>query len=285
MKQELVRINSIDGLELPGILYTPDIETKKIVIHVHGLSGNFYENRFLDYIARSYTNNGYAFITFNNRGKDYITELLKENKTVIIGSSYELFEDSTLDIGGIVNWVKEKGFNEISLEGHSYGCNKVVYYYDIRKDKSIKNIILLAPCDIAKEFEIYLGDLYNSTIEKAKKLVKSNKGQELIDFSVFANGKISAKTFYTDYLYNSKSDIFRYREKNSKSEILSKIDIPVYIIFGDEDEDVLTQDKDVIINYLNKNINNCKIELLQGANHMYDGKYEELATIVGKYKL
>jgi hypothetical protein len=41
MKQELVRIYSIDNIELPGILYTPDDNTTKIVIHVHGLNGNF----------------------------------------------------------------------------------------------------------------------------------------------------------------------------------------------------------------------------------------------------
>lgn len=41
MKQELVRINSIDEIEQPGILYTPNENTNKIVIHVHGLNGNF----------------------------------------------------------------------------------------------------------------------------------------------------------------------------------------------------------------------------------------------------
>ena len=44
MKQDLVRIKSIDNIEMVGILYTPEYETKKIVIHVHGLNGNFYEN-------------------------------------------------------------------------------------------------------------------------------------------------------------------------------------------------------------------------------------------------
>ena len=67
MKQELVRINSIDNIEQPGILYTPDDNTTKIVIHVHGLNGNFYENRFLDTLAKTYTDNNYAFLTFNNR--------------------------------------------------------------------------------------------------------------------------------------------------------------------------------------------------------------------------
>jgi hypothetical protein len=38
MRQELVRINSIDEIELPGILYMPNENTDKIVIHVHGLN-------------------------------------------------------------------------------------------------------------------------------------------------------------------------------------------------------------------------------------------------------
>ena len=51
MKQELVRINSIDDIEQVGILYAPNNITNKIVIHVHGLNGNFYENKFLDTLA------------------------------------------------------------------------------------------------------------------------------------------------------------------------------------------------------------------------------------------
>ena len=72
MKLELVRINSSDGIQLPGILYTPESNTKRIVIHIHGLNGNFYENNFLDEISKSYTNRGYAFLTFNNRGRGFI---------------------------------------------------------------------------------------------------------------------------------------------------------------------------------------------------------------------
>ena len=151
MKQELVRINSIDNIEQPGILYTPDDNTTKIVIHVHGLNGNFYENRFLDTLAKTYTDNDYAFLTFNNRGRDFITELLKGNEFTIIGGSLERFKDCILDIDGVINWVKDRGYQEIVLEGHSYGCNKVLYYYNKRKDNSIKKIVLLAPCDIPAE--------------------------------------------------------------------------------------------------------------------------------------
>ncbi len=282
MKQELVRINSIDGIELPGIIYTPDINTNKIVIHVHGLSGNFYENRFLDNLAETYTNKGYSFLTFNNRGKDYITEMLKGNECVILGSCYELFKDCILDIEGVINWVKSHNYTEITLEGHSYGCNKVIYYYDNKNQDCIKNIILLAPCDIPTEIENYTGDMYKTCIDESKKLIANNRENELIDFPVFANKKISAKTFYTDFLYESDCDFFRYREKDTKSEILNKINIPILVIFGDKDECVLTETKDVVINYLKNNIKNCEIRIIENTNHSYDNKYEELGNVIGE---
>lgn len=125
MKQELVRMTSMDNLEMVGILYKPEEKSKKIVIHVHGLCGNFYENRFIDILAKTYTNKGYSFLTFNNRGTNYVSELLKGDDCEIIGGCYERFKDCILDIEGVIKYAKENGYNEIILEGHSYGCNKV----------------------------------------------------------------------------------------------------------------------------------------------------------------
>lgn len=280
MKQELVRINSIDGLEEVGILYSPSNGADRIVIHVHGLNGNFYENRFLDTISKIYTDNNYALLTFNNRGKDYITEMNKGNDIAIIGGCLERFKDCLLDIEGVVNWVKDRGYKEIVLEGHSYGCNKVLYYYNKKKDDSIKKIVLLAPCDIPAEGMKFLT---KEQYEKAKldstRLVNENKEDELIDFAVMINNKIAAGTYYYDFLPGGENDFIRYRD-NSKSEVLNSIDIPVLIIFGDTDECVLTEPIDVVKSYLTGNIKDCKIEIINGANHSYIGKYPELGEII-----
>ena len=183
MKQELVRINSMDEIEQPGILYIPDKTTDKIVIHVHGLNGNFYENRFLDTLAKSYTDKGYAFLTFNNRGKDFIAELLKGDGFTVIGGSLERFKDCILDIEGVVSWVKQKGYKEITLEGHSYGCNKVLYYYNKKKEDCINKIVLLAPCDIPSEGKKFLSEEeYNKAKVESTRLVNEGKENELIDF-------------------------------------------------------------------------------------------------------
>ena len=282
MKQELVRINSIDNIEQPGILYSPNNDTNKIVIHVHGLNGNFYENRFLDTIAKSYTDNNYAFLTFNNRGRDFITELLKGDDFTIIGGSLERFKDCILDIDGIVNWVKNKGYNEIILEGHSYGCNKVLYYYNHKKSDNIKKIVLLAPCDIPSEGKKFLSkEEYDKAKSDSTRLVQEGKESDLIDFSVMANGKIAAGTYYYDFLPGGENDFIRYVDGvNGKSEILNSIDIPTLIIFGDVDECVLTQPIEIVKEYLTNNINDCNIQIIEGADHSYAGRYEDLGKVI-----
>ena len=282
MNQELVRINSTDGIEQPGIFYTPAVPTNKIVIHVHGLNGNFYENRFLDPLAKAYTDKGYAFLTFNNRGRDFISELHQNDGYAIIGGSYERFRDCLLDIDGVVNWVKDKGYTEIILEGHSYGCNKVLYYYNHRKDTSLKKIVLLAPCDIPSETQKFLGEEEYARVKaEATKLVAENNERELMDYSVMANGKIAAGTFYYDFLPDGENDFLRYRDgADAKSEVLNNIDIPVSIIFGDEDKCVLTEPIDEIKNYLTNNLSDCNIQIIAGTGHSYRNKFDELVRAI-----
>jgi pimeloyl-ACP methyl ester carboxylesterase len=276
MKQELVRINSIDWIEQPGILYTPDTKTNKIVIHVHGLNGNFYENRFLDTLSKAYTDKNYAFLTFNNRGRWFISELLKGDDFIVIGWCLERFKDCILDIQGVVNWGKSQWFEEIILEWHSYWCNKVLYYYNNTKNDCIKKIVLLAPCDIPTETKKFLSKKeYEKAKSEATKLVKENKENELIDFSSMANGKIAAGTFFYDFLPNWENDFIRYSEK-TQSKILNNIDIPVLVIFGDSDKCVLTQPIEIVKQYLSNNIKNCNIQIIKWADHWYNGKIEEL---------
>lgn len=282
MRQELVRISSIDEIELPGILYTPDEDTDKIVIHVHGLNGNFYENRFLDTLAKCYTDKNYAFLTFNNRGTGFITELLKWNDFTVIWGCLERFKDCILDIEGIVNWVKSKGYKDIILEWHSYGCNKVLYYHNHKRDDNIKKIVLLAPCDIPSEGKKFLNkEEYKKAEEESTRLVKENMENELIDFSVMVNGKIAAWTYYNDFLPNGENDFIRYRDWiNAESEVLNNIDIPTLVIFGDKDECVLTESIEVVEWYLKNNLKDCNIQIIEGADHLYTGKYEELGKII-----
>ena len=96
-----------------------------------------------------------------------------------------------------------------------------------------------------------------------------------------ANGKIAAGTYYYDFLPGGENDFIRYGDGvNSKSEILNNIDVPVLVIFGNVDECVLTQPIDVVKGYLNNNISECNIQIIEGADHSYSGKYKELGETI-----
>ena len=142
--------------------------------------------------------------------------------------------------------------------------------------------MLLAPCDIPSEGKKFLSkEEYDIAKEESTKLVNEGKDNELINFSVMANGKIAAGTYYNDFLPGGENDFIKYSDgKNGKSEILNSIDIPTLIVFGDSDECVLTQPIDIVKEYLNNNINNCNIQIIDGADHSYTNKYEELGKII-----
>lgn len=272
MKEHFIRFMSSDNIELCGILYTPNGESKKTVIHVHGLAGNFYENRFVSYLAKLYTEKGYNFLTFNNRGSSYFCDLLKqENEVSFIngGGAYEHFEDSIFDIDGIIKYLEGIGNEEIILQGHSYGCNKIIHYYHQNKRNDIKKIILLAPCDIVEEIKVFMADKYNYCVVQAKQFINENKNNQLIDSPLFPL-TFSANTFLNDWVPDSVSDIFRYRLDNYIHKELKDIDIPILIEIGEKDECVLVVNKEKIENYFENNLNTAyQINYVSNSPHNY----------------
>ena len=82
---------------------------------------------------------------------------IRPKETLPISDSYN--QVKTID------YVKKLGYKNIILEGHSYGCNKVLYYYNKIEDNSIKKIVLLAPCDIPEESKKFLSsDEYENAV-------------------------------------------------------------------------------------------------------------------------
>ena len=141
---------------------------------------------------------------------------------------------------------------------------------------------MLAPCDVPSEGKKFLSkEEYDKAKSDSTRLVQEGKESDLIDFSVMANGKIAAGTYYYDFLPGGENDFIRYVDgANGKSEILNSIDIPTLIIFGDVDECVLTQPIEIVEEYLTNNINDCNIQIIEGADHSYAGRYENLGKVI-----
>ena len=46
------------------------------------------------------------------------------------------------------------------------------------------------------------------------------------------------------------------------------------------DECVLTQPIEIVKKYLTNNINDCNIQIIEGADHSYAGRYEDLGKVI-----
>ncbi|MCL2850802.1 MAG: hypothetical protein FWE01_00355 [Firmicutes bacterium] len=247
MKTSLIRFLTSDNLRLDGLLFEPNIKTSKIVIHVHGTSGDFFSNKFIDVFAEKLTAKGIAFLTFNNRGACNNYEFRKEINgrrvdKVEIGSENEIFEESNLDLISAVDFVKSKGFTDISLQGHSYGCNKVVWY--AQGNNFNDKLILLAPCDLVELTE--------------QDKLDPKKAQDI-----------------------ENCDMFKYRN-GQHNPVLSKIKGGILVQIGTDDPYILQPNKQDCLDYLKVTFKNSDVagNLIVGANHGYEEKFDELVDNV-----
>src|SRR4051794_29844677 len=129
MRTTFLRAQTSDNLLLQGLLYEPEGPARAAVLHVHGMAGNFYENRFLDVFADVYTRAGLALLTVNPRGHDTIADFpLAGGGSRRVGSAYERFADCALDLEAWATVLRERGFGRIIVQGHSLGASKVVHY-------------------------------------------------------------------------------------------------------------------------------------------------------------
>jgi len=271
MKQELIEIITKDDISLMGMIFTPLEKSAKTVIHIHGLADNFYQRKFVRELAKMYTSIGYNFLTFNTRGHDYATIIIKENKSLRGGAYNELLEDSLIDIEAVIDYVKELGTNEIILEGHSLGCSKLINYYDEVKDSIIKKIILLAPSDGITKFRQIMKEGYDYFYNMAKELNGTERENEVLCNPDFFPQSFTAKVFIENFTEDGLADTFRYRDNNYVNQVLKSIKIPILIEVGTMDRMAFIAEQDDITPYWKRNNDNYKLDFIIDADHEYIG--------------
>ena len=287
MKTTPIKIYTEDNLELVGLLYEPDQATKKVLVHVHGMAGNFYENKFLDYLANTLTNSGVAFLTFNNRGCEYIKDMYRvtdgERKVVRIGDAYERFEECILDIKAAINFVEQRGFSEIHLSGHSLGGPKVAYYSSFSQDKRLQSLIFLSPADmvgLAKMEKDYAVDM-----KLAEEMIAEHKGGEIMPKLVWGDCYLSANTYMDLSDEKSKVAIFNLYNPKDELSVLAKISLPTVTIMGKKDHALSVPVEQLMERVKKSMVLSKRVEtvVLGDANHQYDDYQQELANAVLKW--
>lgn len=284
MKGDFVRVFSKDGLELHGFFCPPKNARRKIgVLHIHGLAGNFYENRFIDYVANQTNEKGYAFLTVNTRGHDYISDFIKKTDTGIryvqIGGAFEIFEECIHDISSWIDFLETRGYNKIILEGHSTGALKVIFYLNQTLDKRIGGLILLSPSDDIGLQKNALKGKYKESLNFANNVILEGKSEELMPARFFEY-PVSPKTYIDMFGPRTKRGIFSLHDPTSKFDALARINCPTLVVYGTVEEAIVDNKVELALSTFQKTVIKCEAKAIEGAPHNYLNHEKEVATLV-----
>ena len=278
----LHKIYSEDNLELDAILFKTKASKKKVIVHIHGKEGHFIQNHFVTMMGYQYPLEGYSFLTFNNRGHDYMADMLQRGtqgfEWVKKGTAFDLLKEVVLDINGVVSYLIDLGFEEIILQGHSVGPHKICYYMANQPKYDISKIILLSTADI-----IYILDAMVPNWRKysklAEEMIKKGKGKELMPITLWSEALVCAETFWDFTNEESDSWIFNFKEPEREFKYFNQIKETMLVVNPENDVAVGTR-QDKVSDLLRKNTvsRDFRSVVIKNAIHNFASKETELVT-------
>ncbi|MEO0082597.1 MAG: alpha/beta fold hydrolase [candidate division WOR-3 bacterium] len=282
---ELCRVVTSDGLELVGFASLPPGSGTGL-LHIHGLDGNFYENRFIDAVADACRNSNCAFLTANTRGHDYISDTIRTDPVTgavgyaRIGGMYERLADCVKDIRAWVGWLTERGCRRIVLQGHSHGAIKVLHYLTTTGDPSVCGLALLSPSDDFGLARQRLGTGFDQAVSLAADMVRSGREHDPMPAELFPY-PTSAGAFLDTLGPRSLALAFNLsRTDRRQFPELNAVRVPVLLIVGTVEEAFVQRPEEYItaIRAELKAAPSFDSTIINGAPHNYLGHEPELGA-------
>lgn len=271
--------------KLGGLWFGP-ARPKQVIIFTHGLASSALNQHPL---VEPWVDKNTAVITFSNRGHDKITKLRRVANTkkgytsILAGEAHEVFTDCVDDIQGVIDFAKQQGVKEIYLAGHSTGCQKSVYYASKGADKAVKGLILLAPMSDYAATVMLEGEAKLAKATKtARAMVKVGKKHELLPHAIW-NDVVDAQRFLSLYTPDSVEEIFSYAQPKKNPSALKKVQLPMLVILGENDEFGDRPVKDIAA-WFEKHVNsNSKVQILPDVLHGFFGGEKKAAKMVSDW--
>ena len=248
-----------------------------IVIITNGTGGDIFENKFLREVGEQLEQNGISFVYAQNSGAFQIMDVPSKN-TTRSGLTFEMFDNCVEDLQAYVDFAKEQGYKKIILGGHSFGCNKVIYYLYKTKSKDIDKFILLSPTDT----EYHTESEEKSITEFNDYIVQNNPKQDDILPLLFDSNNFYTTQSYLDFINNPHhKNLPVYSDKKHFNQLKS-IDIDGLFVMGQNDIFAKRNAKNhmqIICENSNKKANN-KAVVIENTGHTYREHYLELAQAI-----
>jgi predicted alpha/beta-fold hydrolase len=267
-----IKITTSDGLGLHGVTLG-QINGSTCYIFIHGLTSSLWSH--LE-IAQKLADSGESSaVLFNNRGYGVMNSIKSVDPAtgaksrLLLGATFERFEDSYYDIQAAVNMAMQCGASKIVLVGYSTGCNKILYYLNHKETNTdlISKVVLVSP------MSDYLFAAHISSKDTINNLLMNNIEGELI---YFMEAYWSRQRFESLFTRESNEQMFRYDDMESNYELFSNNNVKTLIIIGSDDE---TADREisVIQKWFDKNKKSLdEVIVVNGGNHSLKGIENEI---------
>lgn len=267
---------TMDGLRLPMIHFNSQ-EKDICVIFIHGMCQTIIDNYFATVWGNILIKNNIGFLYAHNRGHSIENDILKKDGSYIrCGCMYEIFEDSILDIDLAIKKAKDLGYKRIILVGHSYGCNKLIYYY-YKKRPDILGLILASAPDMVG-LQLFRQKDYNELIKEAKDNIDKGDSTKLLSNLVEDYMFMSSGTYYNWFKENSNLDNLPVMDNSDNWEQFGSIDVPILTFSGS-----LETDNYLHLDMLKDKAKNCKdfeYKIIDNTNHFYINKEQEIGSLI-----
>jgi pimeloyl-ACP methyl ester carboxylesterase len=287
MEYPIVQTKTIDNIWLYG-LHLPSENRDIVLINVHGTASNFYEEYFIEVLARKLSSHQISLLSTNNRGAGVYDAYQKT------GAAVEKFEDCLIDIDAWIEFVLHEGYQKIILSGHSLGTEKVVYYMNHGKyaDK-IGALILLAPSDSYGSHRMLSGkpnlraEQIDSLLAEAQQLINERKGQVLLPQDAYGSYEgimpKSAQSF-VNFLGLESKLLEALPFHTNRLSAYSNIQIPILVAIGDQEEYTAIPIKDAL-ELMKKENPHTQVFQITNCDHDFQEKEEELTEKILEFVL
>lgn len=269
MQGSIVRTITLDGVELQGLDFKGSGRAaQSVIIHLHGIWGNFYGNPFIDHFADFYPRHAYSFLSVNTRFHDD-------------GSLTGRFETCLQDIRAWLDFAAKTGYRRVILQGHSLGALQEVYYMNSSEPQSsIKALILLSPFDNVAFYCTGDPDVRKQRVARVQDIA-SRDPNALIPKDLFDMWLLSAGTYLSFVGFDTNGDIFPFRNGSLAGTPLSKVKAPVFAAIGGKDFAAFPSPK-AVTDQLHQ-LRGVETALIDGAPHNFAGCEPELLKRISKW--
>ena len=265
-----------DGLRLPMVHFN-SIEKNICVIFIHGMCQTIIDNYFSTVLGNILLENNIGFLYEHNRGHSIENDILMKDGTYKrYGCMYEIFEDCIYDIDLAISKAKLLGYKKIILMGHSYGCNKLIYYY-YKKHPDIIGLILASAPDMIG-LQLLRQSEYEELIKEAKENIDNSNPTKLLSKMIEDYMYMSSSTYYNWYNENSNLNNLPVISNPERWNQFETLDVPILTFSGSNEEDYYLH-----LDLLKEKAIACKsfeYKIIDNTGHTYKNKELEIGNLI-----